>query len=132
MKHSSKIPSLEKHLTELDFQVKEDGFTLEDGLEDDKYVLYNDMTFNWRAFRIARTSHLTLLDKLDPAAKNPTQCLLQKWRASKSGEIESPDGVSDEDKSKVNYFVLTIQKRLIEGIVDPEAEAKRMKMDETA
>lgn len=100
----SKIPVLEKHLTDLDFQVKEDGITLEDGLEDEKYVLYNDMTYNWRAFRIARNGHLNLLDKLDPAAKNPTQCLLQKWRAAKDVEM----GADDDEKSKVSCFILKI------------------------
>lgn len=99
-KISSKVPVLEKHLTDLDFQVKDDGITLEDGLEDEKYVLYNDMTYNWRAFRIARDGHLSLLDKIDPAAKNPTQCLLQQWRASKDVGIEA----DYEENSKVRLF----------------------------
>jgi hypothetical protein len=88
------VPSLDKHLTELDFQVKEDGFTMEEGLEDEKYLLYNDMTYNWRAFRIARSSHLNLLDSLTRNSKNPTQSLLQKWRASKNVPAETPEETS--------------------------------------
>ena len=69
---------------------------MEEGLEDEKYVLYNDMTYNWRAFRIARSSHLNLVDKLDRNSQNPTQSLLQKWRASKNGGL-NPDETSEEN-----------------------------------
>ena len=94
-------------MTELDFQVKEDGVTLEDGLEDEKYVLYNDMTYNWRAFRIARSTHLSLLDKLDPTTENPTQCLLQMWRTSKNAGLEVEE-ISEENPKVRSFCVLNI------------------------
>jgi hypothetical protein len=88
------VPNLNKYLAELDYQVREDGVTLEDGLEDAKYVLYNDMTYNWRAFRVAHSSNLNLFDKSEMDLKCPGKSLLQAWRSKRKPKngIESAMG----------------------------------------
>jgi hypothetical protein len=92
----SRVPNLDKQLTELHYQVQEDGETLEEGLEDAKYVLYNDMTYNWRAFRVAHQNHLNLFESIEIDAQRPGKSLLMAWREEKR-KADSANEAADQD-----------------------------------
>lgn len=154
-KNRSRVPDLDKQLTELHYQVKEDGETLEEGLEDTKYVLYNDMTYNWRAFRVAHQRHLNLFESVEIDAQRPGKTLLMAWREDKRKREEvNEEQVDDscqekgEDESRADYqsqdnvesvgetfesaeptVRSTGESSLQESIADPLIPAKRQPMD---
>ncbi|KAJ3368391.1 hypothetical protein HDU91_000598 [Kappamyces sp. JEL0680] len=73
------LPRLETVVGDMDQQVAEDLVTPVDGIEEE-YLLYNQMRFNWLAFRVAVRSDLSLFAMAEIDNKRPGKTLLEGWR----------------------------------------------------
>ncbi|KAJ8328681.1 hypothetical protein QVD99_004433 [Batrachochytrium dendrobatidis] len=109
------VTSLDEHLKELDYQLEEDCETLAEGIEDPSYVHYNNMRYNWIAYRTAIKSHAYLFSKketrndgskpLDPnvpksAAKSLVVELLREWRkVGQKNQLFLIQNLPDTDQS---------------------------------
>ena len=111
------MPDFDKYISELDYQVKEDGVTLEEGLERAEDVLYNDMTYNWRAFRMAHAHHMDLFDNAEMDLKCPGKSLLQTWR-SKKGKVTTEESGTPERENKGHPSIVP-KENLIETVLIP-------------
>jgi hypothetical protein len=74
---------LDKHIADLDYQLDDDGVTLAEGVDDEKYLLYHDKKYVWQAYRIALRTHLRLFHQAEIDAKLPGRSLLREWRTDK-------------------------------------------------
>ena len=87
-KYRKVVTDLDKFIVDLDYQVKEDGETLEEGIDDEAYVLYNEMRWNWLAYRLAVRDQLKLFNKTQFDSKKPGKSLLMEWRKARRRDDE--------------------------------------------
>lgn len=82
--------NLSLYMKDLDYQVGKDGETLEEGIENVEDLLYNDMRWNWLAYRTATRSNLSLFSvECVIDGERPGKSLLMQWRAEKAGKLQS-------------------------------------------
>jgi hypothetical protein len=76
------MPPLTKYLEELDQQVADDLITALDGIEQE-YLLYNQMGYNWMAYRTATQENMDLFFGESFDFNVPGKSLLKSWRHKK-------------------------------------------------
>ncbi|KAI8926817.1 THO complex subunit 1 transcription elongation factor-domain-containing protein [Entophlyctis helioformis] len=111
----SKVPALDHHLQDLDYQLEDDCKTLTEGT-DEAYLQSNDMRYCWLAYRTALRSHVHLFTKKEtsaaaaaPAAAKTGQPemtsstmvidLLREWRSIRARANAKEAAPAEEDTS---------------------------------
>lgn len=85
----SAVPKLKKHISELDYQLEDDGTTLAEGVDDESLLMSNNMRYCWIAYRVASKTHFHLFSQREAQRQ-----LLLKSKKNESADSHEASSAS--------------------------------------